>query len=133
MSFQDAMSQYVGRGKLYSVESLAMEAGLTPRRIRSYLDGTQPPFDIACQIMEVMPDGFKRIALEPAGIINVESVSAEDICTRKLQVSVSQLNHTITEARADGIVDHREREGIKRLAGHTVGQILAWFSSGARA
>lgn len=132
MSFQDAMTKHVGRGRWISVNALAADTGLKPRTIRSYLDGTTPPFDVACRIMRVMPEAFKLMALADAGIIRVEAQTSDEACIGRLQAGAARLVSVIAEARADGIVDHREVIDVERELWRFDGTSLAFRSARSR-
>lgn len=111
----DALSIRVGREKRYSFRSLSEATGIPERTLRSYVDGTTAPLHAFLTLCRVLGPTFASDVLDAAGMTAKLCVpeDAEYMPTLAASCTFSAM---LSDAFADGKVDHRERAQLQPVA-----------------
>lgn len=113
---RDAVSLRVGRGKRYSVTGLSEAAGIAPRTIESYKDGSATPgLANFLSLCAALGPGFTSDILSECGQ-SAKDGSNEDAEHLRVLSALGSLTAQIAEAVADGHVDHREAAQLRQPA-----------------
>lgn len=125
----DALRLRVGRGKRYSVASVASEAGIAARTIESYMQGKAPGLNALLSLMSVLGPGFTSDVLAPVGMAAREADPSEPEHA-KLLAALCAISAELAQSMSDGFVDHREAASLRIAAIGVVEQLDAVIAAG---
>jgi hypothetical protein len=111
----DALHLRVGRGRRYSFASLSEATGIPERTLRSYVDGTTPPLHAFLSLGAVLGPGFVSDILAEIGQ-TASDIEAQAPDHMKVLTAGCGFVAMLSDAMADGKVDHREAAQLRELA-----------------
>lgn len=116
---EDAIRLRVGRGKRYSFPALADATGIATRTLESYVQGATPGLAALLSLCSVLGPSFTSDILGACGQVAQEASHDEPEHLRVLG-ALGSLIAQISEAVADGHVDHREAAQLRPMAAHLI-------------
>jgi len=106
----DALNLFVGRGRRYSLASLAAATGIGERTLKSYQQGEATPgYPHLLRLLAVLPVEFGDAVLAPAGVGRLQRIEGEEPDGFTAMEQVCRRAAMLGSALADRKIDHRER------------------------
>ena len=121
-TIEDALRLRVGRGKRHSFPGLSDATGIPTRTLESYVQGATPGLAGLLTLFSVLGPSFASDILALCGQ-TASSGSTDDPEYMRTLGALCSTAAVISEAMADGKVDHRERLEIQPIAAELM-QIL---------
>jgi hypothetical protein len=105
------------------IEVLARAVGETPRDLRRWADGVTLPGHVLSALLGELPRHLADELIRPTGLRLVAIDHDDGANALMVAVKLNALAGTITEAAADGPIDHRERAVIRQMAQATITEL----------
>lgn len=112
---EDALRLRVGRGRRHSFNGLSDATGIPARTLESYVQGATPGLNSLLSICAVLGPSFTSDVLGLCGQ-SASDVSNDDPEHMQVLAASGALITRISEAIADGHVDHREAAQLRPMA-----------------
>lgn len=112
---EDALRLRVGRGKRHSFTGLSDATGIPSRTLESYVQGATPGLPALLSLFAVLGPSFTSDVLSACGQV-ARSDEADDAEHMQTVTLMGELIATISDALADGHVDHREAAQMRPAA-----------------
>lgn len=116
---EDALRLRVGRGRRFSFPALSDATGIPTRTLESYVQGATPQLSALLSICSVLGPSFTSDILAACGQMAHEANPGDPEHLRVV-ASLGELVMRISEAVADGYVDHREAAQMRPLAARLI-------------
>ncbi|MFD2175648.1 hypothetical protein [Rhodobacter lacus] len=116
---EDALRLRVGRGRRFSFPALSDATGIPTRTLESYVQGATPQLNALLSICSVLGSSFTSDILSVCGQA-AHDASPGDAEHLRVVASLGELVTQISEAVADGYVDHREAAQMRPLAARLI-------------
>ncbi|WP_138069808.1 hypothetical protein [Sulfitobacter sp. EhC04] len=120
---EDALRLRVGRGRKHSFPALSDATGIPTRTLESYVQGATPGLSALLSLCAVLGPSFASDVLSVCGLSASEATTDQPEHMRVLG-AMGALIHSVSEAVADGHVDHREAARLRPMAAELI-EILA--------
>lgn len=112
----DALALRVGRGKRHSVQGLSEASGVPSRCLESYRDGSATPgLSYLLCLFSALGPSFTSDVLAACGQV-AHSADNDDPAHMQTVTLMGELIAKISDALADGHVDHREKAVMRPTA-----------------
>lgn len=109
---KDALQLRVGRGKRFSFSSLSDATGIPTRTLESYVQGSSPQLGAFLSLCGALGPSFTSDVLSACGQ-SAQHSNCDDPEHMKVLGALGALVSQISEALADGHVDHREAAALR--------------------
>lgn len=127
---EDALRLRVGRGKRYSFSALSDASGVPTRTLESYVQGATPSgLSTFLSIAAVLGPSFTSDILEACGQSASEMTTDQPEHMRAVGV-MGALIQSVSEAVADGHVDHVEAARLRPMAAELIEILTPIAASG---
>jgi hypothetical protein len=119
---EDALRLRVGRGRRYTFQGLSDATGIPTRTLESYVDGATPSLANLLSLFAALGPSFTSDVLSPAGQ-SASDAQPDDPQHMQLLSALCGASAMLSDAVADGKVDHREEAQLRPVAADLIAQL----------
>lgn len=132
--FADALGLYVGPGRRHSVGGISTATGISETQVRDYLAGrTTPSVANLGTLLGTVGADLANEWLAHHGLCGCRAIDGPTQPAMDALAAELGAAHALSEAMADGRIDHTERPGVvesQRKAGHSALRLADDVESG---